>query len=184
MASSLCVSALPAEATDVCDLVQNVSCPVVDGGLFFTDRQRVVATGFVDAFLRIQQKEGRPANSNEKPINGQYYYEFFFDADEPSNGTKNVTLDQLEFYVPRTAGLNNQGEGGDRNGRSGCLGVEGQVCGSQSAKFYSLDDAVGPARDIQDNRARIDYVVSGTSDLVFYLSTQSFIHAAAARSPE
>jgi hypothetical protein len=184
MASGLLVSARPAEATEVCDLVHNVSCAAIEGGLFFTDEQRPAGTGFVEAFLRIQQNQGPLVARNQKPINGQYYYEFFLDVNEPVNAKKNsITLDQLEVYVSRAAGLNNYQNGGiESNGGTGCLGIQGQVCGSQSAKIYDLDDAVG-ARNAHDRAAEINYLVSGnatgTGDLVFYLSTQTSINAGA-----
>ena len=46
-ASALLVSVHATEATEVCDLVHNVSCPAIDGGLFFTDEQRAAGTGLV-----------------------------------------------------------------------------------------------------------------------------------------
>ena len=183
-ATGFLISAGPAQATEVCDLIHNVSCPAIDGRLFFAAEQRPAAIGFVDAVLRIQQNQGRPVPPNQKPVNGQYYYEFFLDVNEPANTKKNsITLDQVEVYASPAAGLNNHQNGGiEANGVSGCLGIQGQVCGSQSAKIYDLDDAVG-TRKAHDNSAQIDYLVSGnasgTGDLVFYLSTQLSDNAAA-----
>jgi hypothetical protein len=132
-----------ASAGTVCDLSTatagtDVSC-TYGGAWFQTNEQHPAGTGFIDSFLRVQQKgweqgyntSARPVQFQEKTdpnftrnltlgevgikdIGGVAYREFFLDVNEPAatNGQKNlITLDQLEIFVSNKASLNNYATG-------------------------------------------------------------------------
>jgi len=178
-----------AHADTVCDLrTVGSSCPAINGGLFYTDEQHPTGTGYIDSFLRIQQKgweqgyntSARPvqfdektdpnftrdlalANVGIKTINGVDYREFFLDVNETSSKPY-LTLDQLEIFVSNTASIAQGYSASGPNNASGSLAGEN--------KIYDLDTASS------DNYVQLNYNLSssgsGSSDMVFYLPDKLF----------
>jgi hypothetical protein len=187
-------SAAPASAGIVCDLRTASTCSGgINGGLFFTDEQHPTGTGFIDSFLRVQQKGAEMgyntsyrdiqagmdsktdpnftrdlllADVGKKTINGVVYREFFLDVNEPaaSNGKNYITLDQLEIFGSNSGMKNYYYNNGTPNTGTG------QLWGA--TKVYDMDTATA------DNYVQIDYLVkgngSGSSDMAFYLADSLF----------
>lgn len=196
-AAGLIAGATGASAGTICDLTTatattDVSC-TINGGIFQTNEQHPAGTGYIDSFLRVQQKgseqgyntSGRPVQFDEKTdpnftrdltlasigtktINGTVYREFFLDVNEEasqSNQRNLITLDQLEVFTSNTASLTGAySNGGIRNS-----GATGSLAGA--TKIYDLDNGT-------DNFVQIDYLVkgsgSGSSDMAFYLADSLF----------
>jgi len=202
-----------------CTLTSNTCA--FNGGLFFTDEQHPTGTGFIDSFVRVQQNgweqgyntSARPIEDasqvkvdpnftrditlgevGTKTINGQVYYEFFLDVNEPAaaNGSKAmITLDQLEIYADVDKSLNlysGIAQNGDTDSTGGNLcqnasGANAGTCKSNTSatKIYDMD-AAGCAPDGNatacDNYVQIDYLTSGrgsgSGDMAFYLAKSLF----------
>ena len=178
-----------AAANTVCDLTTaGSSCPAINGGLFYTDEQHPTGTGYIDSFLRIQQKgweqgyntDARPvqfdektdltfthnlalANVGVKNIGGTDYREFFLDVNETASKPY-LTLDQLEIYVSNTASIASGYSNSGANNGSGSL--------AGANKIYDLDTASS------DNYVQLNYNLSssgsGSGDMVFYLPSALF----------
>lgn len=195
-AAGLVAAAGGASAGTICDLTTatattDVSC-TINGGIFQTNEQHPTGTGYIDSFLRVQQKgseqgyntSGRPVQFDEKTdpnftrdltlssigtktINGTVYREFFLDVNEEAsrNGKNFITLDQLEVFTSNTASLT----GAYSNGGIANSGATGSLAGA--TKIYDLDNGT-------DNFVQIDYLVkgsgSGSSDMAFYLADSLF----------
>lgn len=196
-AAGLAMAAGSASAGTICDLTTatattDVSCSI-NGGVFQTNELHPTGTGYIDSFLRVQQKgteqgyntSGRPvqfdektdpnftrdlslANVGTKTINGALYREFFLDVNEEAakgNQKNFITLDQLEIFTSNTASLT----GAYSNGGVNNSGASGSLAGA--TKIYDLDNGT-------DNFVQIDYLVkgsgSGSSDVVFYLADSLF----------
>ena len=182
--ASLLINAHPAAAT-VCDLSTASSC-TINGGLYVAGFQQPTGTGFIDSFVRIQQKGGESGYNTDyravqfdektdpnytrdllvselssKTINGTLYYEFFLDVNEPNGGLNLITLDQLEIF-----GSNLGDRTGYTNGGVPNSGATGSLPGTM--KVYDLDNG-------GDNYIQINYALfgkgSGGSDMAFYLNS-------------
>jgi len=155
--------------------------------LFMVDTSHPTGTGFIDSFLRVQQKyfeqgynlSDRPVQFDEKTdpnftrdltyseaavVNG--YRAFLLDINEPDAGAKgNITLDQLEIYVSPNpidvAGATNT----DYSTSGG-----GSLAGA--TKIYDMD-----ATD--DNFINLSYGLngggSGTGDMIVWIPNSFFL---------
>jgi len=196
-----------ASAGTVCDLstataTTDVSC-TYGGAWFQTNEQHPTGTGFIDSFLRVQQKgweqgyntSARPVEFDEKTdpnftrnllltevgikdIAGVAYREFFLDVNEPAAGPKNfITLDQLEIFVSNKANLNNYATdaGCTSTAANNSTGrlTDGSSSCANNDSTKIFDLDAGGDADI-----KLDYLVkgngSGSSDMAFYLRDSLF----------
>jgi hypothetical protein len=196
-----------ATAGTVCDLstataITDVSC-TYGGAWFQTNEQHPAGTGFIDSFLRVQQKGweqgyntgARPVQFDEKTdpnftrnltlaevgikdIGGVAYREFFLDVNEPAADPKNfITLDQLEIFVSNKANLNKYatGVGCTTTAANDNTGrlTDGSGSCANNDSTQIFDLDAGGDADI-----KIDYLVkgngSGSSDMAFYLRDSLF----------
>lgn len=123
-AAAVCLVAAGQAAADIVDLT-TLQSGAVNGALFQRADFRPAGTGFIDSFVRVQNKgveqgyntSGRPVAFDEKTdpnftrnlqvselhtvtVGGTDYYEFRLDINEPSGNGKNLlSLDRLQIYT-------------------------------------------------------------------------------------
>lgn len=165
-----------------CNLYTATSTCAINGATFDVVGPQPTGTGYIDSFLRVQQKgteqgyntDGRPVQFDEKTdpnftrdllttdvpvVDG--YRQFFLDINEEANASGSLlTLDQVKIFVSNTPGI--------VDGYSASAG--GTLAGA--TKVYDMDTAT------KDNWVNLDYTLvgggSGSGDMVLYVPDTGF----------
>lgn len=189
IASGAIATTQNANATITTDLTTGGSA-TINGGIFSTINFKTAGTGVIDPFLRIQQSAnntyeagyntslGTPLNDDNSwnynlllssllvtTVNGQTYYGFRLDINEPKNGKDNlITLNQLMIYG---------------NNSPAPLGVTmdlttGRPVGSIGTLLWDMNAGADPTA----NQVLLDYMLnsggSGEGDMEFLVPTSVF----------